>query len=76
MSDWRIVEDTKEYRKLVNINTGTIRKSYYCTDKQFKYINYLRSQLDKNPLSKKPMNYRVQSIIEKLEKKTKQQRLI
>ena len=76
MSNWRIVKDTEQYRELVNIKTGSIRKTPYCTEKQFKYINYLRSQLDKEPLKNKPMLYKVNSIIEKLEKKTRQQKLL
>ena len=72
MSDWRIVKDTKEFRELVNINTGTIKRNYYCSDKQFDYINSLRSELNKEPLKHKPLAYRASSMIEKLKKKTSQ----
>lgn len=80
MGSWRTNRVTDEFRELVNIDTGALRRVPFASDKQFNYLQSLREQAGKPPLKNRPAAYAAAKAIDKLlAKKSKdeeQQQLI
>lgn len=71
MGDWRTNKVTDEYREIVNIKTGSIRKIPFASDKQWNYLESLREQAMKDPtkysrLKARPSTFQASKQIDKL----------
>lgn len=81
MTNWRTTKVTNEYREIVNIDTGSIRKIPLASDKQWNYLESLREKNTKDPskysrLKNRPTVFGANKAIDKLLKKEQQQSLI
>lgn len=78
MTRWRTTKVTKEYREIVNVDTGSIRKVMLASDKQWAYLEQLRQRHSKNykPLKNRPTVFSASKKIDKYLEKEKQQTLI
>ena len=81
MTRWRTTKITKEYREIVNLDTGSIRKVMLASDKQWDYLESLRLKHSKQPethtrLKNRPTVFSASKAIDKLLKKESQQKLI
>lgn len=76
MPKYSIVRITKEYREIVNLDTGAVRRVMLASDKQFNYLNSLRADIGKPPLKNRPAAYQAMKAIDKLTEKTRQTKLL
>lgn len=77
---YRLMKQTDEYRDIVNIDTGQIRRVPMASDKQWAYLNNLRADAGKDPIKNRPAMFQAKKAIDKLLAKKseteRQQRLI
>lgn len=81
MGDWRTQKVTDQYREIVNIKTGSIRRIPFASDKQWNYLEMLREKHAKDPskysrLKNRPTIHQAKKQIDKLLEKDKQQGLL
>lgn len=80
MTQWRTLRVTDEFREIVNLDTGAVRKVPLASDKQWNYLESLRSK-HKDPskytrLKNRPTVFAANKAIDKLLKKERQQELL
>jgi hypothetical protein len=66
MSYLRLVKVTDEYKEMVDVNTGVVRRIPFASEKQIKYLTYLRDLEGKPPLKNKPTVFSAKKAIDKL----------
>ncbi len=71
MANWRTLKITDVYREIVNTDTGAVRKVYFASEKQIKYLESLRYEMAKDkdkysPLKTKPSTFAAAKAIDKL----------
>lgn len=78
MTRWRTTKVTDEYREIVNLDTGAVRKVMLASDKQWAYLESLREKYSKNykPLKNRPTIFGAKKKIDKYLEKEKQQELL
>lgn len=78
MTKWRTLKVTNEYREIVNVDTGSVRKVMLASDQQWAYLEQLRQKHSKNykPLKHRPTVFSASKKIDKYLDKEKQQQLI
>lgn len=76
MAQWRLYRTFPDHKELINMDTGAIRKVPLASDKQFEYLNSLRSEAGLEPLKHKPPVYSANKAIDKLLIKTRQAKLL
>lgn len=80
MTRWRTTRETQEYREIVNLDTGAVRKVMLATDKQWDFLEGLRLKHSKKPenysrLKNRPTIFSAKKKIDKYLEKEKQQQL-
>ena len=78
MTKWCTLKVTNEYREIVNVDTGSVRKVMLASDQQWAYLDQLRQKHSKNykPLKHRPTVFSASKKIDKYLDKEKQQQLI
>lgn len=81
MTKWATRRVTDEYREIVNLETGVVRKVPFASDKQWNYLETLRLEAAKNKdthtrLKNRPTVFACSKAIDKLLKKKTQQTLL
>lgn len=76
MGDWRLTRQTDEFRELLNISTGQIKKVKMASDKQWAYLNSLRADVKKIPIKNRPTVFAASKAIDKLLSKAHQTSLL
>lgn len=66
MGQYRVMRQTDEYREIVNIDTGQIRRVPMASDKQWGYLNSLRADVGKDPIKNRPAMFQAKKAIDKL----------
>lgn len=82
MAKWMTTRVTDTYRESTNIETGAVRRVPFATDKQWSYLESLRTEIEgkTEPLKNRPTQFAASKSIDRLllkkQKQEAQQKLI
>lgn len=80
MTRWRTTKETNEYREIVNLDTGAVRKVMLASQKQWDFLESLRLKHSKqgkySRLKNRPTVFSAKKKIDKYLEKEKQQQLL